>query len=435
MILLKNIEIFKAGRFVDSNGTEATFTIDDLKKIADKYNNAIKENKNLDAPVILGHKFDTDTPAAGWIKQLYVVKDSLYADFTVNDDIYKRIQNEEFKKVSISIAGEAGNYEIVHIGLLGGVAPAVKGMESIKLNELRTKFIFNFCVFDKTKITIENIEQKNNKDNIDNKNNKNNKDIKEKNINKHNFNNIFIGVLNMNEMQQEFLKGLLEILNKSLPEGMDAEAISNLQRAIIEYFTANISKLQEEKKKETEEPKEPEKKEEEKVQLNEQPGNNTLEFSALQKEFKEELAKQEQKIKLLVQSNEEYKKEIRIKQFNEKAKELVTKGIIMPGHEAEYIKICEFAYTQDDPKFNFTEVFDKFITTAFYKQDENLFKDFSEGKERKNKATTNKSLNIPEWASADPAEIALTKKINEYAEKNKTTFEVAFDTLSKKGEI
>ena len=176
-------------------------------------------------------------------------------------------------------------------------------MESIKLNELRTKFIFNFCVFDKTKITIENIEQKNNKDNKDNKNNKNNKnnkDTKEKNINKHNFNNIFIGILNMNEMQQEFLKGLLEILNKSLPEGMDAEAITNLQKAITEYFTANISKLQEEKKKETEEP--------EKVQLNEQPGNNTLEFSALQKEFKEELAKQEQKIKLLVQSNEEYKK-------------------------------------------------------------------------------------------------------------------------------
>ena len=115
------IEVFKTGTHTDSAGNEKAYSLEDLNKMADMYNN---QTDHI-APVVLGHP-KTDDPAYGWGKKFKVVGEKLlaYVD-QLSSDLIAAVKKGAYKKVSLAIYP---NGLIRHIGFLGAVPPAVKGL-------------------------------------------------------------------------------------------------------------------------------------------------------------------------------------------------------------------------------------------------------------------------------------------------------------------
>jgi len=132
MIKFPWMEIFRAGTHTDANGKTDTYTEDDVQKIADTYNAAVKEDSSLDAPVVKGHP-KTEDKAFGWIEKLKTDGASLLAKVKdMPEEFKKQIEDGEFKKRSIALTKDM---RLRHVGFLGAVAPAVEGMEPISFND------------------------------------------------------------------------------------------------------------------------------------------------------------------------------------------------------------------------------------------------------------------------------------------------------------
>lgn len=125
------IEVFKTGEITDHSGNTREWSIDDLNNIATTYNEALKIDEGVEAPIVKGHP-ETDAPAYGWVKQLYVVGDKLKAKIAMIPQFAEEVKNELFKKVSIALDE---NLLLKHLGFLGAVHPAVKGLANVKLSE------------------------------------------------------------------------------------------------------------------------------------------------------------------------------------------------------------------------------------------------------------------------------------------------------------
>ncbi len=129
----KWIECFRPGILTDSAGNTKNWTEDEVQLIASIYNEKIQgENgESFEAPIVKGHPESND-PAFGWVKELKFEDGILKARiaFTV-PEFAEEVNNELYKKVSIAL------YEdlmLRHIGFLGAVPPAVKGLEPVKFN-------------------------------------------------------------------------------------------------------------------------------------------------------------------------------------------------------------------------------------------------------------------------------------------------------------
>lgn len=124
------VEIFKAGTHTDSSGNTRTWTEQDLDLIAQKYQEQLKEGHQ--APVVIGHPKDNH-PAFGWIEEIRRVGDKLVAKIspTVNEFV-EAVKKGLFKNVSISLYPD---YRVRHLGFLGAVPPAVKGLKILSFNE------------------------------------------------------------------------------------------------------------------------------------------------------------------------------------------------------------------------------------------------------------------------------------------------------------
>lgn len=118
------IEVFKKGTHTDAAGNTKDWTDSDLKTIVDKYNNQPEEDKH-EAPVVVGHP-DTDSPAYGWVEELKVEGDKILAKLKdLTPQFVEWVKKGLYKKRSISLYS---NLLLKHIGFLGGVPPAVKGL-------------------------------------------------------------------------------------------------------------------------------------------------------------------------------------------------------------------------------------------------------------------------------------------------------------------
>lgn len=127
----KRIEVFKAGTHTAMNGKTATWTNADLKAIADRYNN----QKEHEAPVVLGHPKDND-PAYGWVESLEAVGDTLFANLKdLSAEFMEAVKARKYPKRSISLYADK---LLRHVGFLGAVPPAVKGLAEVSFKELRT---------------------------------------------------------------------------------------------------------------------------------------------------------------------------------------------------------------------------------------------------------------------------------------------------------
>lgn len=127
------VEILKVGTWTDSRGRTRTFTEEDLERIVKKYN----EQTDHEAPLVIGHPKD-NSPAYGWVERLEKRGQSIYAIIkpTVQEFV-DWVRQGLYKKVSISL------YEddlLRHVGFLGGMPPAVKGLAPIELSEAQEEY-------------------------------------------------------------------------------------------------------------------------------------------------------------------------------------------------------------------------------------------------------------------------------------------------------
>lgn len=135
---IKPIECFKPGSFVAMDGKRYNFTTADVQEIADTYNPSF-----ADAPLVVGHPKLT-SPRFGHAGKLYVNDAGvLCADAAdLVPEFAEAVNSKQYPKVSASIYlpnapgnPTPGKHYLRHIGFLGGVAPAVKGLKSVEFSE------------------------------------------------------------------------------------------------------------------------------------------------------------------------------------------------------------------------------------------------------------------------------------------------------------
>ena len=130
MALPKLIEIFKAGRHTAANGETISFSESDVAKIAANYDPAVHK-----APCVVGHPKD-NSPAYGHAIGLGLRNGKLLAACTDIDPTFAELVNaKRYPKVSASFYKpdspsnpKPGAYYLRHIGFLGAMPPAVKGL-------------------------------------------------------------------------------------------------------------------------------------------------------------------------------------------------------------------------------------------------------------------------------------------------------------------
>ena len=123
----KWIEVFKAGKHIDAAGNERTWTEADLDTIVGNYNPA-----NHEAPAVIGHPKD-NSPAFAWVEGLKREGSVLLAKFKdVVPEFAEAVGKKLYKKRSIALYPDLS---LRHIGFLGGMPPAVKGLADFAFNE------------------------------------------------------------------------------------------------------------------------------------------------------------------------------------------------------------------------------------------------------------------------------------------------------------
>lgn len=135
--MIKEVHIFKAGKQTSAQGVTREFTVNDLKQIANSYKPEVHE-----APIRIGHEDNDKVPSWGWVKEVKVKGDELYAEIDFSPMAEEYIKNGLYKKVSASfyspdskINPEPGSWSLRHVALLGAQPPAVKGLKGFAYEE------------------------------------------------------------------------------------------------------------------------------------------------------------------------------------------------------------------------------------------------------------------------------------------------------------
>ncbi|QEY23543.1 2-oxoacid:acceptor oxidoreductase [Neisseria animalis] len=133
----KLFEIFKSGTRTDHNGRRITISDGDVAQAAAAYDPAL-----FQAPIVIGHPHST-APAYGWVGSLKADGGVLSADFAQMDEGFvDLVKAGRYKKVSASFYPpdnpnnpKPGVWYLRHVGFLGAVPPAVKGLAAIDFAE------------------------------------------------------------------------------------------------------------------------------------------------------------------------------------------------------------------------------------------------------------------------------------------------------------
>lgn len=134
----RKIEVFKAGTHTASNGTQITFSAEQVRAIAENY-----DATNHPCPVVVGHPDDT-APAYAWAAT-FAVDDKKASTPVLSSEIHQiapafaaAVQAGHYKRVSLALFGpdhpsnpKPGQYYPRHIGFLGGAAPAIPGLAPV----------------------------------------------------------------------------------------------------------------------------------------------------------------------------------------------------------------------------------------------------------------------------------------------------------------
>jgi len=135
---MNSLHIFRAGTHIDSaSGRPVTLTAADITASAAAYDPTKHE-----APIVIGHPDDT-APSYGWAKSLVASGENLNAEPQQVDPAFAELFNAgRYKKISSSFyAPDAANnpvpgvWYLRHIGVLGAVPPAVKGLQQASFSD------------------------------------------------------------------------------------------------------------------------------------------------------------------------------------------------------------------------------------------------------------------------------------------------------------
>lgn len=140
------IECLRAGRHVDVSGRVVEFSQADLQAIASSYDPAAHE-----APIVVGHP-RMDAPAYGWAARFEVHGNVLRAVAQQVEPQFAELVNQgRFKKVSMALYGpdhpanpKPGAWYPKHVGFLGAVPPAIKGLKSVAFSEADEAGVYVF---------------------------------------------------------------------------------------------------------------------------------------------------------------------------------------------------------------------------------------------------------------------------------------------------
>jgi hypothetical protein len=132
------LEIFGPGKHISSDGRPFEFSAADVAAIASSYDPALHE-----APLVIGHP-KNDDPAFGWVAGLAVNKDGKLEakPHQVDEAFATDVRKGKYKKMSASLYApdapgnpKPGAYYLRHVGFLGAMPPAVKGLRSASFAE------------------------------------------------------------------------------------------------------------------------------------------------------------------------------------------------------------------------------------------------------------------------------------------------------------
>jgi hypothetical protein len=126
------VEVFRIGKNTDSSGNTDEYSAESLDEIASAYNAKVMESDSFEAPVVKGHP-KNDDPAQGWVERLARHGNKLMAKLKeMSPEFIDEIGKGLFKRVSIALYP---NKMLRHLGFLGAVPPAVKGLRSAKFED------------------------------------------------------------------------------------------------------------------------------------------------------------------------------------------------------------------------------------------------------------------------------------------------------------
>ena len=119
--------IFKTGAHTNSKGLTQDYTSEHLDKIVSNY-----KPSEYEAPIVVGHPKENG-PAFGWIEAIKRVGNVLYAKpKQVVEEFAEAVKKGLYKNRSIALNPDMS---LRHVGFLGAVPPAVKGLGEVEFNE------------------------------------------------------------------------------------------------------------------------------------------------------------------------------------------------------------------------------------------------------------------------------------------------------------
>ena len=147
------IEIFRVGEQSDSQGNTRKWTVSDLEKIVKNY-----DAKEHEVPLVVGHPKE-NAPAFGWVEALKTDGEFLFAKFKqLVPEFVEAVKKGLYKKRSISLYPDL---TLRHIGFLGAVPPAVKGLADIKFTKMNENNSITIEINAQTKETTTMVEKEN----------------------------------------------------------------------------------------------------------------------------------------------------------------------------------------------------------------------------------------------------------------------------------
>lgn len=133
---IRVFQIFRAGTFTPMQGREIHFSEADLQTTASTYDAERKK-----APLVLGHPPDNQ-PEYGKVIGMFVKDGALFAQALVDAALLSLVKAGRYGTVSASFYTPfsadnpcPGAYYLKHVGFLGAMVPAVKGMKPLEFSE------------------------------------------------------------------------------------------------------------------------------------------------------------------------------------------------------------------------------------------------------------------------------------------------------------
>lgn len=133
---MASIQISKTGKAKSAEGCDIEITPEILTEVANSY-----DASKFEAQLVIGHP-RMDAPSFGGIRSLSFGSTGLEAVAEPTDDAKELVSKRHFKSVSASFYTPTapnnptpGKWHLRHVGLLGAVPPAVKGLRALSFAE------------------------------------------------------------------------------------------------------------------------------------------------------------------------------------------------------------------------------------------------------------------------------------------------------------